>query len=838
VSAPADAVTLIEALEWHAARTPDRRHLTLLEDESVVIGTLTYGQLAEAARKIAAALVTLDVVPGDRVALMLPTGMDFFASFFGALYAGAVPVPIYPPARLAVLEEHMRRQAGILRNAGARVLIAPPEAMRLAAFLRGEVDTLESVETAARLRERSAAVPLPSVTDTNATAFVQYTSGSTGDPKGVVLSHANLLANIRAIGAATEASSADVFVSWLPLYHDLGLIGGWLGCLYYGAQFYVMSPLSFLRRPDSWLWAIHAYRGTLSAAPNFGFELCLNKTDDADIAGLDLGSLRMVANGAEPVSVPTLRRFIARFGRYGFKPEAMAPAFGLAENTVGLTFPALGRAPLVDRVEREALSRRGIAEPARADDANALEIVSCGRALPGHEVRIVDEAGREAAERHEGRLEFRGPSATSGYFRNEAKTRELFRDGGWLDTGDLAYMAAGEVYVTGRIKDIIIRAGRHIYPHEIEQAVGEIPGVLAHGVAAFGITDPVSGTERAVVVAETAETAPAARMALEKRAHEVATDILGVPPDEIVLAPPQTVPKTSSGKIRRSAAKDLYASGRIGEQRPSLRRQLVSLLVEGGVSQLRRFAHTVWSVLYAGWWWTVIAVVVTLAWLVVMVLPRLEWRWAAVRRLARAALALTGIPLSVTGSEYVPAGNAVLVFNHASYADALVLAAVLKGTPAFAAKRELAGQVFAGPFLRRLGVYFVERYAVLDSIADTEAVQRVARAGRLLAFFPEGTFSRRTGLTGFYLGAFKVACETGLPVVPGIVRGARTLLRGEQWFPRWSPVSVAFAEPIPPGGTDFSSVVRLRDAVRAAILARCGEPDLGELAKPEPPPRR
>ena len=324
-----------------------------------------------------------------------------------------------------------------------------------------------------------------------------------------------------------EASSSDVFVSWLPLYHDMGLIGAWLGCLYFGAPLYVMSPLSFLARPESWLWAIHRYRATLSAAPNFAFELCLDKIDDADLQGLDLSSLRMVANGAEPVSVHTLRRFIDRFGRYGFREEAMAPVYGLAENAVGLAFPPLGRGPVIDRVDREALSRDGVAKPARPDDPKPLEFVACGRPLPGHEIRIVDEAGREVGERREGRLEFRGPSATSGYFRNEAKTKALFHEG-WLDSGDRAYMANGDVFITGRIKDIIIRGGRHIYPQEVEEAVAEIPGVRKGGVAVFGVTDPRLGTEQLIVVAETRETDRKAREALRASAREVAADRFGV----------------------------------------------------------------------------------------------------------------------------------------------------------------------------------------------------------------------------------------------------------------------------------------------------------------------
>jgi len=476
VPAASEAQTLVEVLEWHAAQHPDRLHLTVLQDEATVLGTLTYGELATRARSVARGLIARDVAPGDRVALMLPTGIDFFTAFFGILYAGAIPVPIYPPMRLSQLEDHLRRQTGILRNAGACMLITMPEGRRLAGLLRAQVENLNAVESVASVAASAPPVDLPQSNDSDSVALIQYTSGSTGDPKGVVLSHANLLANIRAMGGVMEASSADVFVSWLPLYHDMGLIGAWLGCLHFAAPLYAMLPLSFLVRPESWLWAMHRFRATFSASPNFGFELCLNKIADAYLKGLDLSSLRMVANGAEPVSVQTLRRFIDRFGRYGFPAQAMAPVYGLAESSVGLAFPPLGRLPVIDRVNRDRLSAHGVAEPAKPGDPRPLEIVACGQPLPGHEIRIVDEAGYELGERREGRLEFRGPSTTRGYFRNENKTRELFHDG-WLDSADRAYMAGGDVYITGRIKDIIIRAGRHLYPQEIEEAVADIPGI-------------------------------------------------------------------------------------------------------------------------------------------------------------------------------------------------------------------------------------------------------------------------------------------------------------------------------------------------------------------------
>jgi 1-acyl-sn-glycerol-3-phosphate acyltransferase len=832
VPAAAEAKTLVDALEWHAARRPDRLHLTVLQDESTVLGTLTYGVLAGKARGVARGLIARGVSPGDRVALMLPTSVDFFVAFFGVLYAGAIPVPIYPPMRLAQLEDHLRRQIGILRNAGACLLITMPEGRRLAALLRAQLEMLNAVTSVADLAAADSSADLPPVTDPDSIALIQYTSGSTGDPKGVVLSHANLLANIRAMGAAMDASSADVFVSWLPLYHDMGLIGAWLGCLHFAAPLYAMSPLSFLVRPESWLWAIHRFHATFSASPNFGFELCLNKIDDSSLAGVDLSSLRMVANGAEPVSAQTARRFIERFGRYGFPPQAMAPVYGLAESSVGLAFPPLGRGPVVDRVDRDALSRRGLAEPAAPEDTRAVEFVACGQPLPGHEIRIVDEAGFELGERREGRLEFRGPSTTRGYFHNEAKTRELFHNG-WLDSADRGYMAGGDVYITGRIKDIIIRAGRHLYPQEIEEAVAEIPGIRKGGVAVFGVTDHATGTERVIILAETRETDAAARAALRARAHEITTDIAGTPPDEIVLAPPRTVPKTSSGKIRRSAAKQLYESGHIAPIQRALWWQLLRLALSGAGSQLGRSTKIARDALYAAWWWIVLAIAALLGSLVVFALPRLNWRWSALRSIGRGTLLAMGIPVSTVGIERIPQRDAMLVFNHSSYADVLVLTAVLPGEPAIVAKRELADQFFAGSLLRRLGIPFVERYDVPGSLADAQALISLARQGRILVFFPEGTFTRRSGLSAFYLGAFKVAAEANLAVLPGVIRGTRSMLRSDQWFPRHAPVSIEIGEPIMPAGTDFKAVLQVRDAARAYMLPRCGEPDLRELVKPE-----
>ena len=832
VPPPTEAHTLLDVIEWHVAQHPERVHATVLEDDATVLGTITYGELAQSGRAIAAGLVERDIMPGDRVALMLPTSVEFFTAFFGVLYAGAVPVPIYPPMQRSEIEDYARRQAGILRNAGARVLITVPEGLRLGSLLQGLVPTLASVESAASLHALQTS--LPKLRSGSATALIQYTSGSTGDPKGVVLSHANLLANIRAIGRVIDATSADVMVSWLPLYHDMGLIGAWLGSLYFGAPFYVMSPLSFLARPQNWLRAIHRFRSTISAAPNFAFELCLNKIDDADLKGLDISSLRYVANGAEPVSVESLRRFTERFAQYGFRPGAMAPVYGLAENAVAVTLPSPGRIPIIDRIKRTTLSSRGRAEPASPGDSDDIELVACGHPIPDHEVRIVDDAGREVGERQEGRVEFRGPSATSGYFENRAKTRELFHEG-WLDTGDRGYLAGGDLFITGRIKDIIIRAGQHIAPHEIEEAVGGLPGLRRTGVAAFGVTDPASGTERVVILAETEETNPAMQAALTARAREAATHIVGGPPDEVMLVQPGAVPKTASGKIRRAAARELYLAKNLRAPQRAFWLQLARLALAGFGLRVRRLRRLAGEGLYAVWWWAIIGMSLFFGWLAVMALPRLALRWAAIRALARAAFGVLGAPLSVSGIDRIPSSGAVLAFNHASYVDALVVAATMPGEPAFVAKKELARQIFAGALLRRLGVLFLDRYDVADSLADLDNVVAAGRQGRVLVFFPEGTFTRRVGLSGFYLGAFRVAALAQLPVLPGIIRGTRSMLRSDQWFPRWTPISVSIESPVRPTGTDLASIVQLRDSVRGVVLAGSGEPDLGELIKPASP---
>ena len=824
---PVQAATLTEALDWHVEKHPERPHIILWDE--VESPTISYRGLAERARAVALGLLKRKIEPGDRVAIMLPTGADFFRSFFGILYAGAVPVPIYPPMRLAQIEDHLRRQAAILNNAGVAGLITVREARPLASLLKSQVPSMRFVETPEKLSIQGILPPVHR--DGQDLALLQYTSGSTGDPKGVMLTHANLLANIRAMGRASKSDSSDVLVSWLPLYHDMGLIGAWLATLYHAIPVVILSPLTFLARPAQWLWAIQRHRATLSAAPNFAYELCVGKIDDSEIENLDLRSLRITMNGAEPVNPRTIERFVERFAKYGFRPEAMSPVYGMAENGVGLAFPPPERGPIVDRVQRHPMTARGEAVPAEHDDPNALEFVACGQPLGGHEVRIVDPVGRELPERAEGRLQFRGPSATRGYFRNEAATRELF-DGEWLNSGDLGYIAAGDVFVTGRSKDIIIRAGRNIYPHEVEEACGSVDGVRKGCVAVFGSSDAASGTERVVVVAETRvvtetrETAEPRLDDIRRSVEEAAGGVLEAPPDEVVLVPPHTVPKTSSGKIRRSETRLLYESDKLRAGKRAVWRQLVSLAVGGVLARIQRSSRRALEAAYGGYCWLLIAVLLAACFPLLLALPRASWRWKAARGSARLALWLAGISLDVEGLDRLPLSGGVLVVNHASYIDGIALTAAFPGEMLFVAKKELARHWLGRTLLDRVGALFVERIDPGASFDDSREALRAVADGKRLLFFPEGTFLRMPGLRDFRLGAFLIAAQAGVPVNPVTLRGTRSVLRDGGWLPRRARLHLEVGEALLPDGDDFQAAIRLRDAARAEIVSRCGEPDL------------
>jgi 1-acyl-sn-glycerol-3-phosphate acyltransferase len=828
---PDAARTLLDVLQFHAQAHGDRVHLLL--DAGGTPVPLSYAALLEAASVIATGLAQRGLQRGDAVGIMLPTCLEYFHCFFGVLLAGLTPVPLYPPTRISSIEDHLRRQASILGNARARLLLTTVAIERLGQLLGSLVEGLK-VTTPEALAADAGRAASPDTARWLASAqpqevaLLQYTSGSTGSPKGVVLTHANLLANVRAMGEAAQVSAADVLVSWLPLYHDMGLIGAWLGSLYYGCRLVVMSPWRFLVRPARWLWAIDQHGGTISAAPNFAYELCASRVSDAEIAGLDLSSWRMALNGAEPVSPSTLRRFTTRFAAHGFHAEAMAPVYGLAECSVGLAFPPAGRGPRIDRIDRELFMRSGRAQPTAADDARALEFVGCGHALPRHEIRVVDEASRELPDRQQGALQFRGPSATSHYANNPAQTAQLC-DGDWRKSGDLGYIAAGEVYVTGRFKDLIVRAGRHIHPHEIEDAVGQVEGVRRGCVAVFGGSDARAATERVVIAVETRETDETRRNQLRERVRAVASEVLDAAPDEIVLVAPHSIPKTTSGKIRRAACRSAYEQGELGQGPRSVGWQLLRLVRAGVRARLRHALRGIATGLGSAWAWTCFGLLVVPTWLSVMLLPSFRLRWAATHLGARCLCALTGTRVRLEPGAAQLSAAGVVVANHSSYLDALALAAALSAPVRFVVKLELRRQWLLRIALDRLGVLYVERSELAASLSDARRALALALANTSAApllFFPEGTFTRAPGLRPFHAGAFATAAQADLPLMPLVITGTRSMLRDGSWILRPGNISVRVGPLLRAKGHDFSDALELRDTARAFMLQHCGEPDL------------
>ena len=825
VRPPEHAQSLTEALEYHVERQPERLSVFLYDGDKEA--PLTYRELWEGSLAYAATLADAGVSPGKTVAIMLPTSHEYLFCFYGTLLAGGIPVPLYPPARLATIEDHMTRHVGVLKSAGASIMVTIPEAKPLAWLLRAQVESLRAVLVPADFAEKGSFVPVKA--SSGQIGFLQYTSGSTGNPKGVVLTHANLLANVRAMGRAARATSEDVFVSWLPLYHDMGLIGGCFATMYLGFPVVLMSPLAFLSRPSQWLRAVHRHRGTISGGPNFAYELCLRRINDQDLEGLDLSSWRFAFNGAEPVSPDTMSAFEERFARWKFGKNVMSPVYGLAECSVGLAFTPPGEAWQVDHLDRDVFARTGEARLARPADPSPLKVVGCGRVIPGHDVRVVDAAGLELPDRHEGQLQFRGPSTTSGYYRNPEATKGLF-DGEWLNSGDRAYLSDGMLYITGREKDVIIRGGRNISPYELEEAVGDVAGIRRGCVAVFGSLDAASGTERVVVLAETRERDASAHDALKKQINQLAIGLIGAPVDDIVLAPPHTVPKTSSGKIRRVAAREYYERGPSAVKGQAVWWQIARLGAASVAPQLRRGWRVARGVLYALWAWALFGVLFASVLAVCAVAPgRVAWNFTAA--CCRAFFRALGIPVAARGTENIPAGPCVIAVNHTSYLDGAALMAALDwNSYAFVAKRELAANPLTRVFLKGIGVEFVERFDVAKSAEHADELVEAAKRGVSLIVFPEGTLQRHTGLMAFRTGGFQVAAQAGIPVVPAALRGVRSVLRDGRWYPRRAPISVTFGAPVAPDGADWAAAVRLRDRVRAEVLRHCGEPDLASGA--------
>jgi len=852
------AETLVEVIRYRGVHDANRRHLIITEDDEQGEHhhTLTFGELYAAAQKCAEELARRGVPPGGRVSLMLPSSRQFFICYAGILLAGGVPVPIYPPFRADRIEEYTERQGAILNNAGVCLLLTFRRAEAVAKLLKPRVKSLLGVVDAGKLLEAAEKEPplvpgaLPAFLSGSRLrkgsdlALLQYTSGSTGDPKGVALTHANLLANMRAVAEAVQLVPSDVGVSWLPLYHDMGLIGAWLTLLLYGVPLVVISPLAFLTRPERWLQAVSRHKGTIGAAPNFAFELCVRKISDNAMEGVDLSSWRAALNGAEPVNPGTLERFINRFSRYGFRRGTMLPVYGLAEASLAVTIPPLYRGPRVDRVERETFTTQGRAVPAKAEDENAIEFVSSGMAVPKHEVVILDGDGKEAPERTEGFLWFRGPSATNGYYGNAGATEKLFAGGPahaegdypWVNSGDRAYQADGEIYITGRTKDIIIKGGRNLYPHEVEELASRVKGIRKGCVVAFGLKGEETGTEKLVIVAESREEDRGRRAAIAAAINGQISQALGLPPDRVELIPPGSIPKTSSGKLRRDETKKLYLAGTLAAAKPPAWVQIARLgtgsFLKSAASAVARGIRTGLEKIYG-----VYFIVVFVLWIVpACTIVRLYKDHRAAGRFTSAALkvlfALAGIQVKVVGKEYINTpGAKVYASNHASYFDVLPLMMGLGVPYRFVAKGEVKDMIFIGTFLSKMGHLSFDRQDANSRLRQVDEIEEYLRQGESVFVFPEGTFTADDGVRPFQLGAFRGAVATGAPVIPVSLAGTRGFLRDRTALPRPTSVTITLSPPIYPQRVAASGdpnhlqeIVRLRDETREAIARYSGEP--------------
>ncbi len=519
-----------------------------------------YKDIGAAAARLGGALRSLGVSPGERVALVVQEPEGFLTAFLGASVAGLVPVPVCPPGSFGAQEAYLATTEHVLHAARVSVLLT---SAGLDTALAGRAQHA-GVRVVRRWDELDGPAltefARPALTDP---AFVQFTSGSTAQPKGVVLSHANLASNVAAIGGPGLAlGPSDVGVSWLPLHHDMGLIGMALTPLYFQVTAALLSPVLFLKRPTEWLKAIHRFRGTISFAPSFAYDLSLRRVKPADLEQLDLSSWRVAGCGAEPVRADTLEAFAQAFAPARFNPSAFLPCYGMAEHTLAATFARRNEPLDVDRISSAALVDRRRAEPPDGARDRALRIVNCGRPFPGHRVRIVDDEGNPVPEGWIGEIQLSGPSVMQGYFDNPAATVRTLRDG-WLHTGDEGYLKGGCLFVCGRQKDIVIVNGRNFYPEDLEWAVGELPGVRSGNVVAFGVGGvPGDGDrERVIVVVESKGKIPGEELVVEVRRRIV--EGVGLQVDEVVVAPPGTVQRTTSGKVRRSILKSSYESGAI-----------------------------------------------------------------------------------------------------------------------------------------------------------------------------------------------------------------------------------------------------------------------------------
>jgi fatty-acyl-CoA synthase len=503
---------------------------------------VTMEQLAVQSRRCAAGLARRGVKKGDLVGCLFPNSAEFLTAFFAILRLGAVPTALPLPGSAAAMLEFGRRIQNILRDGNIRHVVVHKRFIEMAALAPPGITTMEYGEQLAddaRLPARSHGA--------DDLAFIQYTSGSTSAPKGVALSHANIVAGLRAIVEGSKLSVADIVAQWLPLYHDMGLFG-MLAALSSGATVCVWPPTAFIRNPGKWLRDFSNIAATVYTGPNFSYEYLLENVSESELTELDLRPWRVAFNGAESINAHSMTRFIEYFGRAGFRPEAMFNVYGLAEATLAVTFPPLGRPPRVQWVDRDVLSNENKVKLVDRHVPCARGVVAVGQAVLGHEVRICSEAGERLGDGSVGEIQVRGPAVMRGYLNKPEITRETFQDD-WLRTGDMGYMFDADLYVTGRQKELIIVRGENYYPQDVEMALQEVPDIYRNRCVAVAISDEQG--ERLSVLAETSLDQHDALAALAGRVRATIAKRLGLASIDIHLLKRRSLQRTTSGKYQR-----------------------------------------------------------------------------------------------------------------------------------------------------------------------------------------------------------------------------------------------------------------------------------------------
>lgn len=606
-------LTLAAAIEDAAKADPTLGFRFISDDGVPGFGTKTagpakeseasfsYTALERASARYGGALQALGLKKGDRVALICPANEDFVLCFFGAIRAGIIPVPIYPPLGLGQLQGYLDNTRHIVAKSGARALVTTAQIKRLLGTVQASSPSLEQVVAVEAIRE--SLEPLkPEKIGPDDVAFLQFTSGSTSRPKGVTLTHANLMANIRCImHDGLKLTPEDRGISWLPLYHDMGLIGFVLAPVVSRTPIVFLPPLLFLKRPVSWFQAITRHKGTIAFAPNFAYALCVKRIRDRELEGIDLSSWRVAGCGAEPIRPETLEAFAEKFARVGFNANALLPSYGMAESSLGISFTELGEGMKTISVDAETLWSENEMKLVPADAPGAVRLVSCGPKFPLHDVAVFSPDDTTGAsplpEGKVGELRIKGPSVMKGYWDDAARTADAFV-GGWLKTGDLGFLHGGHVFICGRSKEVIIVNGRNYYPQDIEWEASQADGVRKGNVIAFGARDNVERDRERVVVAFECQDVPPnveprdlarVKQPVVQAIRKLVQDGIGLTLDDVVPLAPGVLPKTSSGKLQRAKTRELYEAGELVERKSARGQDKMSLVKEAAKSQLSYF---------------------------------------------------------------------------------------------------------------------------------------------------------------------------------------------------------------------------------------------------------